>query len=124
MTLVIILFGALTFLAGIIILLKPEIIFGYLYKNIEKPILHIFAVVIRIVLGLFMILESNVSKFPQIIELIGWISIIAAILLGIIGRRYFVSLMNWALSLSEPFARIGGIFAMGFGAFLVYAFIG
>jgi hypothetical protein len=124
MTLVIILFGALTFLAGIIILIKPQIIFGYLFNNIEKPILQIFAVFIRIVLGLFMILESNVSKFPQTIEVIGWISIIAAIVLGIIGKRYFNSLMKWALSLSEPYGRMGGIFAMGFGAFLVYSFIG
>jgi hypothetical protein len=123
MTLVIILFGALTFLAGIVILINPEIIFGYLYKNIEKPILHILAVAIRLVLGLFMILESNVSRFPQIIEVIGWISIIAAIVLGIIGKRYFNSLMKWALSLSEPLGRIGGIFAIGFGAFLVYSFI-
>lgn len=123
MTFVIILFGTLTFLAGIVILIKPEIIFGYLRSNIEKPIMYILAVIIRLVLGVFMILESNVSRFPQIIEVIGWISIIAAIVLGVIGRRYFNSLMKWALSLSQPLGRIGGIIAMGFGAFLVYAFI-
>jgi hypothetical protein len=85
--------------------------------------MHILAVIIRLVLGVFMILESNVSRFPSLIEVIGWISIIAAIVLGIIGRRYFNSLMKWALSLSQPLGRIGGIFAMGFGAFLVYAFV-
>ncbi|MBW2284657.1 MAG: hypothetical protein JRF65_08675, partial [Deltaproteobacteria bacterium] len=60
---------------------------------------------------------------PTVIEVIGWISIAAAIFLAVMGRRNFTRLMSWALSLSKPFARVGGIFAVAFGAFLIYAFI-
>lgn len=123
MTLLIIIFGVLTLFAGIVILINPEIIFGFLLKNLDNPILHILAVVIRLVLGAFLILESNISRFPFLIEVIGWLSIIAAIILGIIGRRYFNSLIKWALSLSKAFARAGGLFAIAFGAFLIYAFL-
>ena len=123
MTLLIIIFGILTFMAGIVILINPEIIFGFLRKNLDKPILHFLAVIIRLVIGAFLVLESNISRFPLLIGIIGWLSIIAAIILGIIGRRYFNSLMTWALSLSKTYGRIGGILAMVFGTFLIYAFV-
>ena len=119
----IILFGALTLLAGIVIVINPEIIFGFLRKNIDKLGLYILASVLRIVLGVILITQSNVSKFPQVIEILGWLSIIAAILLAIIGRRNFNRLMSWALSFVKTFGRVGGVLAMAFGAFLIYAFV-
>jgi hypothetical protein len=50
MTVLIIIFGALTLLAGIVIVINPENIFGLLRKNIEKLELHILAVVINLAL--------------------------------------------------------------------------
>ena len=123
MTVFIVLFGALILLAGIVIIIKPEIIFGYLRKNMDKMELHIMAVVVRLVLGIFLIYQSDVSKFPFIIEILGWVSIVAAIILAVMGRGYFKRLMLWALSFAKTFARIGGVLAIVFGAFLIYAFI-
>jgi len=123
MTLLIIIFGALTLLAGIVIVINPEVIFGILRKNLDKLVLHILAVVVRLVLGALLIYQSNISKFPFAIEIIGWLSIVAAIFLAVMGRRNFNRLMSWALSLSKPFGRVGGVFAVAFGAFLIYAFV-
>ena len=123
MTLLIIIFGALTLLAGIVIVINPEVIFGFLRNNLEKMVLHILAVIIRLVLGALLIYQSNISKFPFVIEVIGWLSIVAAIFLAVMGRRNFNRLMSWALSLSKPFGRVGGILAVAFGAFLIYAFV-
>jgi len=123
MTLLIIIFGALTLLAGIVIVINPEVIFGFLRNNLDKLVLHILAVVVRLVLGVLLIYQSNVSEFPLVIEIIGWLSIVAAIFLAVMGRRNFNRLMSWALSLSEPFGRVGGVFAVAFGAFLIYAFV-
>lgn len=123
MTLLIIIFGALTLLAGIVIVIKPEVIFGYLRNNLDKLSLHILAVLVRLVLGVLLIHQSIASKFPFVIEVIGWLSIVAAISLAVIGRRNFNRLMSWALSLSKPFGRVGGIVAVAFGAFLIYAFV-
>jgi hypothetical protein len=44
-------------------------------------------------------------------------------ILAVIGRNNFKRLMSWALSLLKPFGRVGGVAAVGFGAFLFYAFI-
>ncbi len=123
MTVLIIIFGALTLLAGIVIVINPEVIFGFLRNNLDKLVLHILAVVIRLVLGALLIYQSNISKFPFVIEVIGWLSIVAAIFLAVMGRRKFNRLMSWALSLSMPFGRVGGILAVSFGAFLFYAFV-
>ncbi len=123
MTVLIIIFGALTLLAGIVIVINPEVIFGFLRNNLDKLVLHILAVVIRLVLGALLIYQSNISKFPFVIEVIGWLSIVAAIFLAVMGRRNFNRLMSWALSLSKPFGRVGGILAVAFGAFLIYAFV-
>jgi hypothetical protein len=123
MTLLIIIFGALTLLAGIVIVINPEAIFGFLRNNLDKLVLHVLAVAVRLVIGILLIYQSNVSKFPFVIEIIGWLSIVAAIFLAVMGRRNFNRLMSWALSLSKPFGRVGGILAVAFGAFLIYAFV-
>jgi hypothetical protein len=123
MTVVIIIFGALTLLAGIVIVINPEVIFGFLRNNLGKLELHILAVVVRLVLGVLLIYQSSISKFPFAIEIIGWLSIVAAIFLAVIGRRNFNRLMSWALSLAKPFGRVGGVLAVAFGAFLIYAFV-
>ena len=110
-------------MAGIVIVINPDGIFGFLRNNLDKLVLHIIAVVVRLVIGVLLIYQANVSKFPFVIEIIGWLSIVAAIFLAVMGRRNFNRLMSWALSLSKPFGRVGGILAVAFGAFLIYAFV-
>lgn len=123
MTELIILFGALILFAGIVIVINPETIFGFLRNHSDKLVLHILAVIVRLVLGSLLIIQTNISKYPLIIEIIGWLSLIAAFTLAAIGRRSFHRLMTWALSLAKPYGRIGGAFAGAFGAFVIYAFI-
>ena len=123
MTVLIIIFGALTLLAGIVIVINPENIFGLLRKNIEKLELQILAVVVRLILGALLIYQSGASKFPLVIEIVGWLSIVAAIFFAVIGRNNFIRIISWALSLAKPFGRVGGVLAVCFGAFLIYAFV-
>ena len=123
MTFIIILFGLMTLLAGVIIVVNPEIIFGPLQKQVEKVSLQILAIGIRLVIGILLIQYADESRFPTIIEILGWLSIAAAVTFGVIGRRRFINLMVWAFSLLKTYGRIGGLFAMAFGGFLVYAFV-
>jgi hypothetical protein len=123
MTILIVIFGALTFLTGLIIIFNPENIFGLLSKHSDKLEMQILAIVVRLVLGVLLVYHSGVSKYPLIIEIIGWLSIVAAIFFAVIGRNNFRRLISWALSLAKPFGRVGGFVAVCFGAFLVYAFV-
>lgn len=94
MTLIIILFGVLTLLAGITIILKPEIIFGYLNKHVEKVELYILAIAVRLALGVLLISRSGVSRFPLVIEVIGWFSIAAAVFFTAVGHNMFLRIMS------------------------------
>jgi len=123
MTSLIILFGVLMLLAGMFLIIKPESLIGLLEKHIDKLGLHVLAVVVRLVLGVLLVSMADASKFPLAIEILGWIALAAALFLAVIGRARFRKIMAWALSVARPAARVGGVLAAGFGAFLVYAFI-
>ena len=123
MTILIIIFGALILLAGIIIIINPENIFGLFKKHTEKLGLQILAIVVRLGIGALLIYQSGASKYPLVIEIIGWLSIVAAIFFVVIGRNNFNRIISWALSLAKPIGRVGGVLAVCFGAFLIYAFV-
>ena len=122
MSVLIILFGVLTLLAGALIVIEPERIWAPIRKNIESPSLYAVAVVRRLILGLLLLRQAEFSRMPFVIEVIGWLSLAAACTFALIGRSRFVRLMRFALSLAQPLGRIGGLIAIIFGAFLVYAF--
>jgi hypothetical protein len=123
MSILIIIFGALTLLAGMVIIANPEAIFGLLEKHIEKLWLQVVAVAVRLLLGILLIYLSSVSKYPIAIEIIGWLSIVAASVIALMGSGNFNRLIAWVLNLTRPIGRIGGVLAVIFGAFLIYAFI-
>jgi hypothetical protein len=123
MNYLIILFSAATIVAGIIIVINPEMVFGLLRRRLESVGLHIIAVVVRVILGVALIMCAAGSKYPTAILIIGWISIIAATVLAVMGRANFMRIMSWALSLSNSLGRIGGFLAIIFGGFLIHAVI-
>jgi hypothetical protein len=123
MNYIIMLFGTATIVAGIIIVINPESVFGLMRRKLEFLGLHILAVVVRIIIGVALIMCAAESKYPTAILVLGWISIVAASVLGIMGRTNFRWLMSWALSLKPSFGRIGGFLAILFGGFLIHAVV-
>ena len=123
MNYIIMLFGTATIVAGIIIAINPESVFGLIRRKLESLGLHILAVVVRIIIGVALIICAAESKYPTVILILGWISIVAASVLGIMGRTNFRRLMSWALSLKPSFGRIGGFLAILFGGFLIHAVV-
>jgi len=123
MTTLIIIFGALILLAGVVIVVNPDIIFGYLRKRLDRLAIYIFAVVMRLILGALLLYESSLSKYPLVIEILGWLSLVAAFSIAVVGRHNFHRLMSWALSFVKPLGRVGGVIAAAFGGFLIYAFV-
>ena len=123
MNFIIMLFGTATIVAGIIIVINPESVFGLMRRKLESLGLHILAVVVRIIIGVALIMCAAESKYPTASLILGWISIVAASVLGIMGRSNFRRLMSWALSLKPSVGRIGGFIAILFGGFLIHAVV-
>ena len=122
MPFLVILFAGLMVLAGLILVANPATVFGFLKNNANNLAIHVMAVVVRLVIGALLVSQSSVTRFPLTIEVLGWIFIIAGLVIAVIGRNTFRRLMSWVLKNFRPFGRPIGILAIVFGGFLIYAF--
>jgi hypothetical protein len=119
----IIILGAFMLLAGVFIIAKPEALFKVLRDNADSLWLYIGAVVVRFLLGTLLVSRAEVSKYPAVVETMGWIAIFAAVAFLLMGRKNFIRLVTWAFSFVKPLGRIGGFLALSFGFFLIDAFV-
>ncbi|MBI9059757.1 MAG: hypothetical protein JEZ01_18480 [Labilibaculum sp.] len=122
MKLLIKLFGILIILAGISLLIKPEIILAWIENNMESTALYVTAIVARLALGVLFILAAKESFYPLAIKVFGYLFIAAAFILFIIGQGSFKEFINSLIPHVNPYAPIVGVLAIAFGAFLIYAF--
>lgn len=123
MTTLIILFGILIAAMGFLLLFRPAMVLGIMESSGEKLWLYLVAVGARVVLGLLLLLASEQSKYPLVIEVLGWIALAAAVFLALLGPKRLGRLVRWIVDKVKPFAPIGGLIAVAFGAFLVWAFV-
>jgi len=121
MTYVILLFAILIALGGIVLLIRPDIIFGVFKKYGDKLSFHLIAIIVRLLLGVALVMGASESRYPLGLQAFGWLSIIAALALAVIGRAYFKEIIGWALKLSPKFQRSGGILGILTACFLAYA---
>jgi hypothetical protein len=116
------LFGILLLLSGISLLIKPEIIFGWIENNTENTSLYISAIVVRLVFGVLFIVAARASKYPRVIKFFGYLFIIAAIIFIFIGQESFQDFITSLIPDVKPFAPVSGLLSIAFGGFLIYAF--
>lgn len=114
-------FSLFILLAGVVLIIKPEFIFNLLDKYSGRHGLYVAAIAARLLLGSVLIYLSDISKYPLAFMIVGWISILAAIVFVIIGWSRFKQLMTWVLSSAKPFSPVAGVLSIGFGVFLIHA---
>lgn len=124
MKLVVTSFGILMLFSGILLIVKPGFIFGFMENNMESTSLYIFAIVVRLVLGIIFIVAAKASKYPTAIKFLGYLFLAAASLLIFMGQENFQHFIKSAIPNLRPFTTLIGLFSMVFGGFLIYAFQG
>ncbi|QDP02608.1 hypothetical protein [Thalassotalea sp. PS06] len=92
-------FAALMMIMGIWILFRPEPVYGYIERKRQDLSTHVLAVVVRVILGAALILAASQSSFPLTFKVLGGLSIAAAAVFLLIGRKRFQQLLSWALSI-------------------------
>ena len=122
MKLIVKIFGLLILFAGISLLIKPEIIIGWLEGNTTNTSLYIIAIVARFLLGILFIAAARESKYPVVMKVFGYLFLIAAIIFVFIGHENFQGFMSSVIPVAKPFAPLSGILSIAFGVFLMYAF--
>ena len=119
MKLFIVLIGALICLAGLVILIAPEK-FKSVMNNWTGQPRFLFAVIVRIVFGAILLAEAANLKYPLAMQIIGAISIVAAIAILLIGQDRLDRFIAYWMRLSDKLLRFWSLFALAFGAFLIY----
>ena len=117
----IITFGAVIAMAGLVMVIAPQMLLGMLQKNASKSLLFAFAVIVRLVLGALLIAYASKSAFPLTLQFLGWIAVAAAVAMLVAGRERLGRLIGWVISVASRYVRPAGILTVLFGAFLIYA---
>lgn len=111
-------------LSGISLLVKPDIIFLFIENNMANTSLYVTAIVVRLVFGVLLLLTASKAKYSGVIKFFGYLFVIAAFVLILMGEVGFKDFFTPLISDFRPFAAIAGLFAIVFGGFLIFAFSG
>lgn len=79
-----------------------------------------FAVLVRLVMGAALILVAAGTRFPGVFAVLGWITIVAAVALPIVGKDRLRRFIAWFDRSSPGLVRLWLIFGITFGGFLIY----
>lgn len=123
MNILMVLLSLLIFVMGLALVARPKESARLLIEQAENRLLHVLAVVIRLVLGVALLLVAEQSRFPNTLEILGWIALVAGVILAVLPPARFARLIRWAFDLLSGYMRLVGLAALAFAAFLIYAVI-
>ncbi|MBL4888461.1 MAG: hypothetical protein JKX97_00395 [Candidatus Lindowbacteria bacterium] len=121
MNYIIYLYGSLLIAGGLMLAIKPGYFVGPLKSHIEEFSLYILAIGLRLLFGVVLVFAAESSKFPVILSVIGYITLLAAAILVVMGHTRFKSLMAWALDRAMKHGWASGLFTLLLGVFIIYA---
>ena len=128
MRFIIVFIGALIIFLGISILIDSEWILDFFENNKENQSLYIIGILIRTVVGVLLILNANESKHPFVINLLGFFSLLAALILAVslfyFGQEQLQEFFTSVISDFKSYISVSGVISILLGGFLVYAFMG
>lgn len=78
------------------------------------------AVVARLAIGALLIQSAPDSRFPLAFQILGWVMVVAALLIPFIGIVRLTRLVDWVIAWPPMAMRAWLILGFAFGAFLVY----
>ena len=112
--------GVVAAIIGLMGLANPESIV-VLVEYWRGPTRFRLAIGVRIVLGIVFLIVAPACRLPVLVRAIGVISIVAAIVILIIGQKRLDLFIGWWLTSPPAVVRISGLFAFLFGVLLIYA---
>jgi hypothetical protein len=117
------LLSLLIFFLGLALVIRPRDSAQLLIDQADNRLMQVLAVGVRLVLGGALILYASESRFPHILEILGWIALLAGVVLAFVPPSRFARLIRWAFDLLGGYMRLAGLAALAFAAFLIYAVI-
>lgn len=117
----IIVFGLLMIAVAMLMWSRPVAFLNGMRRWSGTASLQLLAVVVRLILGFALITYAGQSRFPLVLQIIGVLSVITALVFAAVPRRYFERLIGWLLDRFESRVRAAAVLPFLFGVFLIYA---
>jgi len=115
-------FGVFTLLMGLWGVLAPARLAEFVARFGSKGGLW-FAAGIRLVLGLALWFAAPASHAPLLLQVLGVLALVAAVVLPFMGVDRFKRLIDWWTNLSPTAMRFNSLFAVAFGAVILWALL-
>lgn len=122
MSILILVFGIAIALVGLLGAVLPAR-FRQLLGSWQGNSRFLFAVIVRIVLGGVLLAAAPDLLFPRLLQILGGVSILAAIGLLLMGQVRLDRMIAWWLQRPDAVLRVSTTMAALFGLFLVYVTI-
>jgi hypothetical protein len=85
----------------------------------DKKMAFYVAILIRLLFGAALIIAAPVSKYETLFTFLGYLTIFAAILIVILGRKKIGLVLEWAKSRPVLHVRAWLVFGLAFWGFLI-----
>jgi len=101
----------------------PDKLWKLVNGAMEKDWGIYMAVVARLLLGAALIVIAPDSRFSLTFEILGWLAIVAAVIILFAGRDRLRRFVAWFGQSSQAMIRVWLLFGTAFGAFLIYGVV-
>ncbi len=120
LTWVVALFGMAIILLGILGLVSPGNLVRLVVGSWQSQKGFYFAIGIRVVFGIVLLLAASQSRFPEAFRVLGIISLVAAMAASFLGFDRLQRFVQKWMKRSPGFIRGWSVMAAAFGVFLLY----
>jgi hypothetical protein len=120
MALIVLLFGLLAAAIGVAGLVQPRCIvaIAQLWQGSTR---FWIAILVRLVLGIVFLVVAPACRLPLLVQVIGAISIVAAVVILVLGQRRLDEFIEWWLTRPPAVIRCSAAFALAFGLLMIWA---
>ena len=119
MALIVPLVGVLIVMMSVVSLASPCTLIK-LVGRVKSPARFWFAVLRRALLGTVFLAVAPDCRVPAVVQVVGWLSILGAVFLLMLGRSRLDASLEWWL-ISPTLIRVTALIAIAGGALLIFA---
>lgn len=114
--------GLLIVLAGLVIVVKPNVLVDLVPGLLQGKKLFMVASV-RLLAGCAMLVAAPQAHHPLFMEIIGWIAVLAGLLMMVMPPKAMQVIIGWVENFPVWLMRVFSPIVLAFGGYLVWSFL-
>ena len=120
MAVIVSILGVLIVTIGLLAMVQPQRLLDFT-ANLPGPARFRFAIPVRLVLDVVLVIVAPECRLPQVVRVIGIIGFLAAVIILLVGQSRLDALIACWIKRPQWILRISAVFAIAFGTLLLYA---